>query len=95
MPYGSYKNTGSQATIPVLDFAAFYVTGWDPQGNGNGQANPCTSGSLPAGARYDEAVTSGGVVGYFVRKAAPDFPGDPTEVCKINQIRPCTPVLVR
>ena len=27
VPYGSYKNTGSQQTIPVLDFAAFYVTG--------------------------------------------------------------------
>jgi hypothetical protein len=93
VPYGSYKNTGSQATIPVLDFAAFYVTGFDPQGAG--KQNPCTFGSLPAGARYDDAVTSGGIVGYFVRKAAPDFPGDPTEVCKINQIRPCTPVLVR
>jgi putative Flp pilus-assembly TadE/G-like protein len=93
VPYGSYKNTGSQETIPVLDFAAFYVTGFDPQGNG--KQNPCTQGSPPPGARLDESVSSGGVVGYFVRTALPDVPGDPTKVCKIGQIRPCTPVLVR
>jgi hypothetical protein len=94
VPYGSYKNTLSQATIPVLDFAAFYVTGFDPQGAG--KQNPCTSGPLPdPDARYDESVTSGGVVGYFVRKALPDVPGDPSKVCTVGQIRPCTPVLVR
>ena len=52
-------------------------------------------GSVLVPAHYDESVSSGGVVGYFVRKAVPDVPGDPTKVCTIGQIRPCTPELVR
>ena len=31
VPYGAYKNTGSQRRIPILNFAAFYVTGWSGQ----------------------------------------------------------------
>jgi hypothetical protein len=98
VPYGSYKNTGPQDGLPILDFAAFYVTGWDPQGNGNGNGNPCNtinSASYPPGARNDETVASGGVVGYFVRSAMPDVPGDPTQECDPTKLRPCVPVLVR
>jgi hypothetical protein len=93
VPYGSYKNSGSQEALPVLDFAAFYVTGWDPQGAG--KQNPCNSGPLPSGASYDQPVTSGGVAGYFVANAIADVPGDPNKNCTVGQIRPCTPVLVR
>ena len=42
VPYGAYKNTGPQEGLPILNFAAFYVTGWHGQ-NGNPGNNPCDS----------------------------------------------------
>ena len=50
VPYGAYKNTGPQDGLPVLNFAAFYITGW--HGNdGNAGQNPCEGDPRPAGAR--------------------------------------------
>jgi hypothetical protein len=80
----------------VLNFAAFYITGW--RGNGAAGTNPCT-GSDPDGpgpAVPDESnLEKGEITGYFVDYAMPDAPGDPDSVCVIGQLRPCTPVLVR
>jgi hypothetical protein len=100
VPYGAYKNTGSQETIPILTFAAFYVTGWE--GNG-GNANPCVpdpDGSGPALADEDPTADpkdkdKGDIVGYFVDYTLPDAPGDPNAVCELGLLLPCVPVLVR
>ena len=97
IPYGAYKNTPSQGTMPVLNFAAFYVTGWS--GSGGSGKNPCEdSKNLPLAdlnARVDDDTAGGDIAGYFVGYALPDAPGDPNSVCVIGQLKPCTPVLVR
>lgn len=95
VPYGAYKNTGPQETIPLLTFAAFYVTGWSGQG-GSGK-NPCEdSKNLPdPDAIVDEDTKGGDIAGYFVGYTMPDAPGDPHSVCVHDQLKPCTPVLVR
>jgi hypothetical protein len=97
VPYGAYKNTGSQEGMPILDFAAFYVTGWHGNSGAAGQ-NPC-EGNDPDGpngpAVPDETANSGEITGYFVNWTFPNAPGNPHAVCIPNQLRPCVPVLVR
>ena len=101
VPYGAYKFTGPQETIPLLTFAAFYVTGWS--GSGGSGKNPCEdpknlppnpdpTGPAPS---VDEDTQGGDIAGYFVGYTMPDAPGDPHSVCVHDQLKPCTPVLVR
>jgi hypothetical protein len=54
VPYGSFAGSGS-GTVPVLDFAYFYVTGWAGQG---GNTDPCTA---------DDPAQSGFIVGHFIK----------------------------
>jgi hypothetical protein len=96
VPYGAYRNTPSQGGLPVLNFVAFYITGW--RGNGASGENPC-AGSDPDGpgpAVPDEPnLPKGGISGYFVSYTMPSAPGDPHSICVLGQLRPCVPVLVR
>ena len=56
VPFGSFDGSGS-GTVPVKDFAFFYVTGWT--GNGNGFKNPCrTDGDDPCRAPKGTAARS-------------------------------------
>jgi len=97
VPYGAYKNTASQEGMPVLNFAAFYITGW--HGNaGNAGQNPCerTDPDGAGPALPDETMPAGSIAGYFVDYVTPSAPGDPdAPACKPDQLRPCVPVLVR
>ena len=96
VPYGAYRNTPSQGGLPVLNFAAFYITGW--RGSGGAGTNPCegTDPDGPGPAVPDESgLQKGEISGYFVDYTFPDAPGDPHSICVIGQLRPCTPVLVR
>ena len=94
VPYGAYKNTGPQASLPILNFASFYVSGWSGQG-GAGQ-NPCNGDpDGPSGPIQPEESTSGGeIVGYWVAWARYG-PSDPDSICEGTELRPCTPVLTR
>jgi hypothetical protein len=59
-PYGSFSGNGS-STVPVSEFATFYVTGWTSQGSGF--ANPCQG-------RGDDPVPgndAGYIVGHFIK----------------------------
>ena len=96
VPYGAYKGTASQETMPILSFAAFYITGWEGKGAGANQ-NPCLPGGPPGppGSIPDENTNGGDIVGYFVDYTAADAPGDPNANCVIGQLQPCVPVLVR
>jgi hypothetical protein len=84
VPFGAYNGIqpGNNGDIPLLDFAAFYVTGWE------GDGDPCPNN--------DNANLNGGVVaGYFIKYVEPGGPVDPTATCDPNQIRPCRAVLER
>ena len=103
VPYAAYKSTSANDGLPVLNFAAFYVTGWHGQNGGPGN-NPCDDinpadyppakpGDPPA--LDDEPTQRAEIVGYFVDWTMPDAPGDPNNPCVLGQLRPCVPVLVR
>lgn len=55
-PYESFSGSGNQA-FPVVEFAAFYVTGW--QGN-PGFDNPCQGNG-------DDSAIRGEIVGHFIK----------------------------
>ena len=57
-PYGSFGGSGGSSLFPIADFATFYVTGW--QDNGNGFNNPCQG-------RGDDTAAGGTIVGHFIK----------------------------
>jgi hypothetical protein len=84
VPFGSFTGTGS-GTVPVIDFATFYITGWE--GQGNGFNNPCV-------ATDDPALGKGNIVGHFISYS--DLSGSPGQsVCDPNSLTPCIGVLTR
>jgi Putative Flp pilus-assembly TadE/G-like len=84
-PFGAFQGSGS-TTVPVVRFAAFYMTGWT--GNGSG-ANPCIG-------HGDEPPTdSGEIVGRFIKYIdMPNNGGAGGATCDFSAIDPCTAVLV-
>jgi hypothetical protein len=92
VPYGALKGVQANDTIPILRFAAFYVTGWGSQGSGN--QDPCTA-DPPGTPEPDESAQAGEIKGYFVDFVAPGG-GDPvTMKCETGSADPCHAVLVR
>lgn len=86
-PYGSFSGSGS-TTVPVLDFATFYVTGWTNQGGGF--ANPCQG-------QGDDPVPgndAGYIVGHFIKyiETLNDGNGG-TQPCDLNSFGACVAVL--
>jgi hypothetical protein len=73
--------------VPVVRFAAFYITGWT--GQGSGFDNPC----LGAG---DEMPTNPAeLVGRFIQYVdTPNNGGAGGATCDFTAIDPCTAVMV-
>ena len=59
-PFGSFDGSGS-TTVPVTDFATFYVTGWT--GQGQGFNNPCQGNGDDPVPNNDPGV----IVGHFIK----------------------------
>ena len=76
-PYGSFSNTGNDTTVPITNFATFYITGW--KGSGGGNANPCETNDVPADANLRDDVPSSDsfVLGHFIAYKTPD--GTPSD----------------
>jgi hypothetical protein len=84
VPFGVFSGTGS-GTVPVLDFATFYVTGW--AGQGAGFNNPCS-------ATDDNPNGKGNIVGHFISYT--DLQGTPSgSSCDPAALTPCLGVLTR
>jgi hypothetical protein len=60
VPFGSFSGSGS-GTVPVQDFAFFYVTGWT--GQGGGFNNPCQGNGDDPVPGNDSAF----IVGHFIK----------------------------
>ncbi|HWH92223.1 MAG TPA: pilus assembly protein TadG-related protein [Baekduia sp.] len=87
-PFGSFDGSGS-GTVPVTDFAAFYVTGWTA--SGNGFDNPCQGNG-------DDAVPgndAGYIVGHFIKYIDPNFDGGGTAACDIAALSSCVAVMTQ
>jgi hypothetical protein len=89
-PFNSFGGSGS-GTVPVVDFGAFYVTGW--QGNA-GFTNPCQNPQSPAYLN-DDSAQAGEVVGHFVSFAVPAGSGDGSAPCDTSGISLCIAQLVQ
>jgi hypothetical protein len=85
-PFGAFSGSGN-TTVPVVRFAAFYITGWT--GQGGGFANPCLG-------QGDEVPTNPAeIVGRFIQYVdVPNDGGAGDEACDLSAIDPCTAVLV-
>lgn len=71
-------------TVPVTNFATFYVAGWTGSKCGN---NP------PPPPGYD--INKGAIWGHFIGYAKPDPNAEAGETCDLTSITPCVPVLTR
>jgi hypothetical protein len=100
LPFNAFNNvpTGANTDLPVIDFAAFYVTAWKYNDTASGRhQDPCPGNDndkLPDYSRASEKPPQLG--GYFIKWV--DGSGgavDPTATCDLNDITPCRAVLVR
>jgi hypothetical protein len=84
-PFGSFGGSGS-TTVPVIRFAAFYLTGWTGQGSG---ANPCIG-------HGDEVPNDAGeIVGRFINYVeTPNNGGAGGSTCNFSALDPCVAVMV-
>jgi hypothetical protein len=88
-PFGSFSGSGS-TTVPVTDFASFYVTGWT--GQGSGFDNPCQGNGDDPVPNND----AGYIVGHFIKYVATLNPGSGGSApCDINAFGTCVAVLTR
>jgi Putative Flp pilus-assembly TadE/G-like len=88
-PYGAFSGNGTDQTIPVTDFATFYVTGWTS--SGQGFANPCQGNG-------DDPVPDndpGYIVGHFVKYIQSLNPGTGSTPCDMDAFGSCMAELTR
>jgi hypothetical protein len=103
IPYQSLKgSTGGdpQETVPILDFASFYVMNWT--GSNANQSDPCPDrtwdpdGSGPLTPIAIPDPPKGAMTGVFVKTV--DYasgPVNPTAICVPDQLGQCRASLVR
>jgi Flp pilus assembly protein TadG len=80
-PFGAFSGSGG-GTVPVVDFAYFYITGWRAE-----KANPCTG-------QGDDPAESGYIVGHFVEYVDTLNTGQAAdEPCDLSAAGNCVAVL--
>jgi hypothetical protein len=87
-PYGAFNGSGS-TTVPVSDFASFYVTGWT--GQGQGFNNPCQGNGDDPVPNND----AGYIVGHFIKYIETLSTGSGTTPCDPNAFGACVAVMSR
>jgi hypothetical protein len=87
-PYGSFDGSGS-TTVPVQDFATFYVTGWT--GQGQGFNNPCQGNGDDPVPNND----AGYIVGHFIKYIQTLSTGSGSTACDPNAFGACVAVMSR
>jgi hypothetical protein len=91
-PLGAFNGSGN-ASVPILDFATFYVTGW--QGVGS-EKNPCQALAAADPLRDDIAGDSSEIVGHFISYIDHAPSGPPSDVpCDFASLTPCVTVFTR
>ena len=84
-PYGSFSGSGS-TTVPVTNFATFYVTGWTSNGGFN---NPC----LGQGDEIEGSGEHGYIYGRFIKYIQTLPSGGGSEKCDLDSFGACTSAL--
>jgi hypothetical protein len=83
--FGVFDQNQGQNTVPVTNFASFYVTGW--RGNG-GQSGPCVNPPSPI-PKDDPVSESGTVVGHWMKYRGSLGDSHGTRPCDPNSPTPC------
>ena len=79
-PFGTFSGSGN-AIVPVIDFGAFYVVGWN--------GDPCSGDvSVPKGYIAGHFIK-------YIPQSAQGSGNNPCNLRDPNQITPCVPVLTR
>ena len=87
-PFGSFSGSGG-GTVPITDFATFYITGWT--GSGQGFANPCQGNG-------DDPVPNndpGFIVGHFIKYIQTIDTGTGGQPCDLNAFGACVAAMTR
>jgi hypothetical protein len=87
-PFASFSGSGN-TTVPVTDFATFYVTGWT--GQGQGFNNPCQGNGDDPVPNND----AGYIVGHFVKYIAEIGSGTGGSACDLSSFGSCIPTMTR
>jgi Flp pilus assembly protein TadG len=88
-PFGSFSGSGS-TTVPVVNFATFYLTGWT--GQGSGFNNPCQGNGDDPVPNNDAGI----IVGHFIKYIdALNSGGGGTDLCDFTAFGNCVSVLTR
>jgi hypothetical protein len=87
-PFGSFSGSGG-TTVPVTDFASFYVTGWT--GQGQGFNNPCEGNGDDPVPNND----AGYIVGHFIKYIQTLNTGGGTTACDLGAFGSCVAVMTR
>jgi hypothetical protein len=88
-PFGSFSGSGS-TTVPVLNFASFYITGWT--GQGSGFNNPCQGNGDDPVPNNDAGI----IVGHFIKYVdGLNTGGGGTDLCDFNAFGNCVAVLTK
>ena len=83
--FSAFGGNGANQSVPVVNYGAFYVTGWD-QADGS-----CSNENEPP---PPGAGRTGDIWGHFIRYVDP-FAKDGVGRCSLTGLTPCTPVLTQ
>ena len=89
--FGAFSAAG-QNTVPVTNFATFYVTGWKGQG---GHTSPCADPDDPDDRPDDPVSEAGTVVGHWMKYRGPLGDSTGTQPCNPDSPTPCVFALTR
>jgi hypothetical protein len=87
--YGSFTHTaGTSVTIPITDFATFYITGYD--------GSPCRAPLVPADQHPDDPIPDKGTItGHFIKYVDRLNTGGGTLPCDPASFGNCVPVMTK
>jgi hypothetical protein len=97
VPFGTFDTAG-QGTMPVIDFAQFYVTGWHGKGR---DANPCDGFNAHPDEFWDDDAPGGSnknniseISGHFIQYVLPNT-GETEGACDPTSLTPCVAVMTK
>jgi hypothetical protein len=86
VPYGSFEGSGN-STVPITNFAAFYITGW---GGKPGFENPCEGNDIDEFVGTPEPAW---IYGRFIKYVETLSGSTGSTPCDFADFGSCTPVL--
>jgi len=90
-PVNAFDDQGNHPA-PIVDFAAFYVTGW--QGTG-ASTNPCQTKLAPTDPERDDPAQAGEIVGHFISYVDHKNSEGSDVPCDFTSLTPCVTIFTR